>query len=289
MVINCQQLISNLVKIHFRQPETTVNTQQTADTEFRISQLGSRINWLVDKQRLIKENNGSYTENRNQTAPGPALYNSHLAWADVKFTRSNSLVLDPYRCVDNLYYYHYNSDQLKDLAFYCDCHDPSLGHQRQPVEDLSRIIRVDYKLVSLSTTRDGREGQLRILQDWLTSNSPLKLLHVSIDQYDTDNSLELMRTLSRIEWTTMLSIEIFDKSAHRQNGHYVDSVVDLFRPIIRRCLTAELHSEPSNNLGGRCFMWDLKNPQHPLSEYTVINYNYINFIDAIRSGRLTGF
>lgn len=272
------------MKISFR--ESRPKSLNTADSELRIGQLANRINWLVDQQRVIKNNTEQYLQHQAHSAHIPSLYHSHWAWADVRLTRSNCLVLDPYRRVDNTYYYHYNSDQSTELAFYRDCHDPSQHQRREPVEDFSRIIRVDYKLVDLSATKEGREGQLNILRDWLVGNSPLKLLHISIDQYDSTDSLGLLSTLRGIEWTSMLSIEIFDKTVHRQNGHYLDQIVELLRPVVRRCLTAELHSQPSNHLGGRSVMWDLKKPEHAVSEYTVLNYNYINFIDAVRSGRI---
>ena len=238
------------------------------------------IKETLTNQRLSQENRSVYNEFIGNFSV-PKIYFSHLAWQDVKFTRKNSLVIDPYKKVNNIYYFRFNSDTEKSIGYYRNCHDPG-ELKREPLPDLDYIIYVDYKLYT-----DSNSDQRRMLNAWLHSNSPLKLLHISIDQYDCTNSLGLLESLSDITWTTNLSIQIIDKTVHRQNDSYVRNIANLFRPVSNDLLTIELHSSPSNNLSGTSYLWDLKDIKNPVSTYNIVNINYINFLDALRSGRIT--
>lgn len=223
----------------------------------------------------------------------PMLYQKHLAWQNVIFNRKNSLVLDPFRTNDSYqgmsHYFWFGADTVKDLTFYRNCGDVIEGqpskYPREPLPDLDHVLYVDYKLFFLSMDC---KKQREILDTWLFGTAPIKLLHVSVDQYDCMNSLELLELVAKdLRWSTNLSIQIIDRSVHRQNADYVKGIVRLFQAVIPRCLTIELHSSPSNNLGGLTLLYDLKRPDHELARYTVFNSYYLHYLDGLKAGRIT--
>lgn len=223
----------------------------------------------------------------------PCIYRHHVAWQLVELKRENQLVIDPINRIDGRCYYrwngipsnfhtNYNSSRPQ---FYRTCSDPDKGYIREDLPSLDTILYIDYKLFFESLKNN---EQRQLLDDWLLGISPLKLLHVSIDEIRCENSVNLLRkTLSNLRWENNLSLQIFDRSVHRQTQTYAESIRDVFADILDNLVTAELNSEPVDNLTGQCYLYNLKelDRNRPIS-YVVPNLRYHYYIDYLINRRL---
>lgn len=283
------------MKIHFGR--TSQYIPSFAVREYTMENHASSLNSINSQLALNITANvlRQYTTLRDPVARVmvPCIYGHHVAWQHTSIERENQLVIDPVNRIHGRCYYrwygnpsnfhtNYNGSHPQ---FYRSCTDADRGYLREDLPSLDTILQVDYKLFFESLEN---KEQRQLLDDWLLGISPLKLLHVSIDEYMCEDSVDLLRRcLSNLRWETNLSLQIFDRSVHRQTQTHAAAIRDVFADILDRLITAELNSEPVSNLTGQCYLYNLKelDRYRPIS-YRVPNWRYHHYMDCLRNGRL---
>lgn len=133
--------------------------------------------------------------------------------------RSTSVVLDPYSFLPfNPHSRIPWQNRQEQGLFYRFCSDPTDQIPRESITDWNSIRFCDYKLHTASLTVD---QPYKLLTRWLTNAEPrLRFLHISIDDSEAD-PLVLLSTLSNLEWSGLLGIQIVDHthSSLQQNHH----------------------------------------------------------------------
>jgi len=277
------------MRIHFRprppaadpQPKDLTNGPLDlirAASELRIGQAADLISASLDISRQ------SNLE-PNQLHFIPCIHRHHLAFQGLKIIRQNSLVLDGWRvCQDQYFYQHHQEQHDSRLYFYRLCDDPLRGLSREPLpSNLDHIIYMDFKLSSWTSPE-----QIRILDLWLHSNSPIKLLHIDCNEIDQVGCFDLLEQIRDIRWTTNLFLDLWDRTPHFQNRESVEKIARRLDRIIKYSITAEFHSAPISNVSGLCYLYDLKNLDSAPIKYYELNRSYLSFADALRNNSIKG-
>lgn len=276
------------MRIHFRSPlperdPKPVDLNSSLDliraaSDLKISQVHELINTSVSlgKESLAQPNKHHYI---------PCIHRHHLAFQGLQLIRQNSLVLDAWQVRDRVYYYQHHGDTNENrLHFYRRCDDPVSDIRREPLpQDLSSIIYMDFKLSSMTN-----KEQLNILDMWLHSNSPIKLLHVDVNEVEQVGCFDLLEQIRNITWSTNLFLDLWDRTPHFQNTDSVLKIAQRLEKIIKFSVTAEFHSAPISNVSGLCYLYDLKDPLVRPIRYFALNRTYATFIDNLRNNKIKG-
>lgn len=276
------------MRIHFREPCPSIdpppsNPNSTLDLIRATSEL--KINQVHELVKAQLDQGHAHNLVPNQSHYVPCIHRHHLAFQGLRFIRQNSLVLDGWQVRDGHYYYQHQHDHSSNrLHFYrlCDDHKRGLGREPLP-ESLDHIVYMDFKLTKMT----GRE-QLNILDMWLHSNSPVKLLHLDVCEIDQVGCFDLLGHIENIKWNTNLFLDIWDRTPHWQNLHSVQAIARRLSRLIKYSITAEYHSAPISNISGLSYLYDLKDLDSAPIRYYELNKGYLSFMDALSNDQVRG-